>query len=134
MDVFYTQKFREGAALLPFFVVSVFCRTITYPMGWILFAKRASGRFALITSMFHLCDVSLCALLIPQFGLRGVAITNTTLCVIYLVGMRAVAGPLVSFSWAHATKRLIVVSAAWGSAALALKAFLPPVWAEIMGG
>ena len=58
MDVFYTQKFREGAALLPFFVISVFCRTITYPLGWILFAKRASGRFALITSMFHLCDVS----------------------------------------------------------------------------
>jgi enterobacterial common antigen flippase len=134
MDVFYTHKFREGAALLPFFVISVFCRTITYPMGWILFAKRASGRFASITTMFHICDISCCAALIPWLGLRGVAITNTTLCVIYLFGMRGIAGPLTTFSWSRATKKLIFVSIAWGCATLAMKALMPPVWSEVVGG
>jgi len=134
MHVFFSAKFVAGAELLPWFLVAVFLRMVTYPMGYILTAKAAGGKFALLTSLFHISNISLCVLLIPVLGLKGVAIANAILCVIYLFGMRRVAGPLVKFSWASETKKLMVISVSLVAANFAVALFTPTIPALILGG
>ncbi len=134
MHVFFSAKFVAGAELLPWFLVAVFLRMITYPMGYILTAKAAGGKFAMLTSLFHISNISLCAALIPVLHLKGVAIANAVLCVIYLFGMRRVAGPLVGFSWASETKKLMGISLLLVAANFAIALFVPMVPAIILGG
>ena len=134
MHVFFSAKFVTGAELLPWFLVAVFLRMITYPMGYILSAKAAGGKFAMLTTLFHIANISLCVVLIPVLQLKGVAIANTVLCVIYLFGMRRVAGPLVKFTWAAETKKLMVVSVFLVVANFAIAILVPPVPALVLGG
>lgn len=110
LHLFFSAKFVAGSVMLPWFLVSVFLRMITYPMGYILLAKAAGGKFAMLTSLFHVAHIALCFSLISRLQLVGIAIANTVLCVIYLFAMRRVAGPLVGFSWAAQTKQLMILS------------------------
>jgi antigen flippase len=134
MHLFFSAKFLSGADMLPWFLVSVFFRMITYPMGYILVAKAAGGKFAMLTTLFHVAHISLIVVLLPVLQLRGVAIANTLLCVIYMLLMRRVAGPLVDFSWASDTKKLMLVSIALVTAGFAISLLLPETPALVVGG
>ena len=134
MHVFFSSKFAAGSELLPWFLVAVFLRMITYPMGYILTAKAAGGKFALLTSLFHVTNISLCLIAIPVFQLKGVAIVNALLCVVYLFGMRHMAGPLIGFSWAAPTIELMCISLLLVLANFAIALLVPVVPALIMGG
>jgi antigen flippase len=133
MHLFFSAKFVAGSAMLPWFLVSVFLRMITYPMGYILVAKAAGGKFAMLTTLFHVAHISIIVVLIPLLQLRGVAIANTLLCVIYMFGMRLVAGPLVEFSWATQTIKLMVVSISLVMAGFMATLLLPTVPALVLG-
>ena len=90
MQICYSPKFLLGAELLPWFVLSVFLRMITYPMGFILLAAGAWRKYALITILFHGFHIAFVVALVPQLGLHGVAIINPAICFIYLFGFRDV--------------------------------------------
>ncbi|MFO1400592.1 MAG: oligosaccharide flippase family protein [Steroidobacteraceae bacterium] len=64
--LFYSGDFISGSALLPWYVVSVLCRMVTFPLGYVLVAKGAGARYALITSGFHIINLAGCAILIPR--------------------------------------------------------------------
>lgn len=107
MHALYSAEFSVGSDMLPWFLVSVFLRMITYPMGYILVAKAAGQQYALLTTLFHVTHVTLIALILPFMQLKGVAIANTLLCVIYLFSMRLAVGSQIEFRWSMQTKKLI---------------------------
>lgn len=134
MHLFFSARFVSGSDMLPWFLVSVFLRMITYPLGYILVAKAAGGKFALLTTLFHVAHISLIVVLLPVLQLRGIAIANTLLCVIYMFAMRRVAGPLVDFSWGSDTKYLMVVSIALVMTGFVVSLLLPSTPALVIGG
>lgn len=133
MHVFFSAKFMPGAELLPWFVIGVLSRMITFPMGYILVAKGATGRYALITSLFHIINLGSCFLLLPRLGLAGIAIANMSISVVYLFGMRLLAGPLIDFSWSPGAKALMLLISLLAGAGFAAATLLPPLAALGVG-
>ena len=107
ITIFYSGNFAPSSALLNWYVGAVFCRMITFPMGFVLIAKGLGGRFTLITTAFHLTNYGVCAYLLPRYPLYSIAIANFVLAVVYIFGMRAVVGPLLSFRWSIQAKKLL---------------------------
>lgn len=133
MEIFYTGKFVSGSELLVWFVVAVFFRMITFPMGYILLAKGAGTRFAVLTSAFHVIHIALCAYLLPRFPLRSIALANVFLAGVYVIGMRRFAGSLIAFRWSDDTRVLTLLSGALIATAVILYLLLPAQWA-LLGG
>jgi PST family polysaccharide transporter len=132
--LFYSVKFLPSAELLPWFVLTVFVRMMTFPMTYILLAKGASRRYAAILIAFHVVHILCIVGLVPVFGLLAVAVINPILSVVYLFGLCALAGPLVSFRWSTDARKLIGISCAWILAGFTCGQFLPLVWKEAAGG
>jgi PST family polysaccharide transporter len=133
MHLLYSAKFLPGAGLLVWFVAAVFCRMVTFPMGFILLAKGAGSRYAIITSIFHVFNIGLCAYLLPRFSLVSIAVANASLAALYVFGMRAIAGPLIEFRWAASTQRLILGSSMLVVLGLFSYLMLPGIWAIVFG-
>lgn len=133
IKLFYSDAFLLGASLLQFFVFSVFFTLISYPMGYILVGKGAAYRYALITTSFHVVHIVTAAFLIEAYGLLGVAIANPVLGFLYVFGMRAMAAPLIDFSWSMKTLEIMVISFVVLVMGFAVSHILPPVAAELCG-
>ena len=110
MVLFYTTKFLPGTELLSWFILGVFGRIISWPMGFILPAKGNTRWFVAtetFSSLLHLC---LCLLLIPWLGLWGVAVAYAGLDTIYIILMLSVSSHLCNFSWTAGVRRLLVIA------------------------
>ncbi len=133
MQIFYSSRFLLSAQLLPWFVLTVFIRMITFPMSYILLARGAGCRYASILTAFHVVHIACIAVMVPRLGLLAAAIINPVLSVFYLFGLRALAGPLVLFRWSSRALRLIGVSCVWILAAFVCAQLLVPGWREAVG-
>lgn len=133
MHVLYSAKFLPSAGLLVWYVAAVFCRMVTFPMGFILLAKGAGARYAIITSMFHVLNMGFCAYLLPRFQLVSIAIANAILAALYVFGMRAIAGSLIGLRFAASTRKMLFGSTMLVVSGLFSYLMLPFVWATICG-
>ncbi len=134
MQIFYTSKFLPGADLLPWFVLGVFGRVISWPLGFIQLAKGAKYWFAATQSVFNLIHLALCFVLLRSFGLWGVALAFASLYAFHVFGMRWVAGRLSGFRWTPAVLRLFVVSAILVGAGFCAQRWIPGQTGLIVGG
>lgn len=73
MEIFYTQHFLPGAELLPWLVLGVFGRVISWPMGFIQLAMGASRWFMATETIFIALQAALVLWLVPAYGVVGAA-------------------------------------------------------------
>lgn len=112
IQIFYTAEFRPAAELLPWFVLGIFGRVITWPLGFILAAKGASGWFVATETAFALVHLSLVWFALRLVGVEGVAVAFAVAYGFYGVVMRLVAAKQTEFRWSPSVVRLLIKAAA----------------------
>ena len=110
MRIFYTAKFIPGADMLPWFILGVFGRVVSWPMGFILFAKGASRWFIATEFTFGLLHLGLCMILLRWFGLSGIALASAGLYAVYTLGMLWISAHLCNLYWTRAVLRLLSIA------------------------
>jgi antigen flippase len=130
----YTPKFMTASELLPWFVVGVFAKVVSWPLAFIQQAKGASRMFAATETMSWALLLVLTWLGLYWWQVPGVAIAFAILQGMYVLGMRYVAGRLSGFRWSSPVRRLLLLSAASVSVTLAIATQLTPLMASASGG
>lgn len=132
--IFYTAKFVAAGALLPWFVLGIFGRVVSWPLGFIILAKGDARMFAAVETFFGGLMLLLTWLGLRWWQVTGTAMAFAVLYGLHVVGMRWVAGWLSGFRWSSPVRRLLLQSAAAVLAAFGIAKLLPPVIAAVSGG
>jgi antigen flippase len=109
MKIFYTSEFVVGADLLPWFILGVFGKVISWPMGFILLAKGLARWFVISETFAFLVQVALTYLLLRWTGLVGVSIAFAGLYLIMTIVIYWVVFSITRFTWSPDTIRLLLV-------------------------
>lgn len=134
IQVFYSEKFLSGADLLPWFVLGIFGKVISWPMGYIMVAKGESRWFAAsetISTMFYLGLMIGC---MRALGLWGAALAFAVLYSGYTVAVYFIARQLTGFRWSPGASRLLLASAALIIAGFSVQEWFPGPSRYMMGG
>lgn len=111
VQIFYTGKFIDAALLLPWFVLGVFGRVISWPIGYIQVAKGASITFAVSETTANTLHLLFIWFGLKYWGLVGVAMAFAALYACYSAVLYLIAVRLSGFRWSGAVLRLIASSA-----------------------
>lgn len=106
----YSPEFAPASHLLPWFILGVFGRVISWPMGFVQMAMGASRYFIATETVFSVIQIALVWLCLRHFGLEGIAIAFAGLYVFYTIGMLLVTRKLSGFSWNSGVSKLLAVS------------------------
>ncbi len=112
MHLFFSREFVSGAALLPWFVIGIFGRVVSFPIGYILLAKGCSRLFAVSETISNLLLLALTILFLNRFGLVGSAHAFALFYGLHTLGMFLIARHLTGFRWTPETVRLLLVALA----------------------
>ncbi len=124
MHLFYSSKFLAGAELLPWFIIGIFGRVVSWPMGFILLAKAESRWFSVSELVANALLLGLTLVLLNVCGLLGVALAFAILYGIYTVGMLTLANHLTGFYWSGSVLRLLSAGIIFITAAFATQKWL----------
>lgn len=110
IKIFYSGKFLAAAAMLPWFVIGIFVRVISWPIGFIQLAKGASKIFAISETIFNTMHITIVWVLLKLLGLPGVAIAFATAYLLYMFVLVYFADQLSGFRWSSNVLKLIFMS------------------------
>lgn len=129
----YTKEFLPAAEILTWFVLGVFGRIMSWPIGYIIIAK-GSTRWLIATEAALLSVQAASATwLIPRVGVVGAAYAFAGAYLLHLLTMRLVGGHLIGFSWSRVTRRLIARAFALIALAVIVKFALVGAAATLTG-
>ena len=111
IQLFYTQQFMPAAELLPWMVLGVFGRVISWPIGFIQLALGASKWFIATDTAFLGLQAALVCLLVPQVGVIGAAYAFALTYALYLPCMLYVGRILINYRWSRNVLGLMLVTA-----------------------
>jgi antigen flippase len=101
LELFYSKKFMPAAELMPFFILGVFGRVVSWPLGFIQLAKGSSRIFMLTESVTIALWLGLVVLLVPAVGVVGTAYAFVLIYFIYTFAMLGIARLLIGFNWSN---------------------------------
>lgn len=134
MEAFYTRQFLPGAILLPWFVLGVFGRVVSWPLGYIQLAKGASRWFITTETLFIGFQLGLVLWMVPRYGLVGVGYSFAATYVVYPLAMLWLSRSLIGFRWSPGVMRLLALSGVCVGGGLAATACLTGVSQHLAGG
>jgi PST family polysaccharide transporter len=111
IQIFYTAKFLTAADMLPWFVLGILGRVISWPVGFIQLAKGSSIIFAATETAANALHLFFIWVGLQYLGIVGVAVAFALLyachsAVVFLVAVR-----LSDFRWSISVMKLICYSA-----------------------
>ncbi len=133
MEVFFTRQFLPGAELLPWFVLGIFGRIVSWPLGFIQLAKGASRWFIGTETAIISFQLGLLLWALPRFGLVGVAYTFAVTYFLYTLVMLWVAKVLIGFSWSTGVKKLLLLSGLFVLVDFGVRLVMPG-WTGMLAG
>lgn len=110
MELFYSKRFLPGVALLPWFVLGIFGRVVSWPLAFIQLALGASRWFAATETTFVAFEMGLVLWAVPRFGVVGAAYAFAISYFVYTFAMLRVGRMLIGFHWSRAVIKLLVLS------------------------
>jgi antigen flippase len=110
LEVFYSKKFMPAAELMPYFILGVFGRVVSWPLGFIQLAKGSSRIFLMTETLFFLLWAAMVLFLIPSVGIVGAAYAFALTYLCYTFAMLGVARCLIAFHWSDTVQRLLAFS------------------------
>lgn len=134
ISFFYNRQFLQAADLLPWMVLGVFGRVLSWPMGFILLAKGASRWFAIVETVFAGVQVALLFLLVARHGLVGAAQAFAGAYAVYVLVMLWVMRTLMGSTWSSSVRRLVGISSACICAGMVVPLVFADQAAILMGG
>ena len=106
----YSKDFLHAAELLPWFVLGVFGRVVSWPLGYIMLAAGASRWFAVSETVFVALQLGLVVSLVPIIGPIGAAFAFALNYLAYTICVLWVARRLIGFKWSPGVIQLIALS------------------------
>jgi antigen flippase len=111
VQLFYSSEFAQAANLLPWLVLGVFGRVISWPLGFVMIALGRAGVYAATEALFNGLHIGLVLGLVRYSGkLEGVAIALPLMYFLYTILVVKVAGALIGFYWTAIVRRLLISS------------------------
>lgn len=123
LTIFYSKEFQPGAELLPWFVLGIYGRVLSWPLGFIQLAKGSSRIFAMTETLFVLMQVGLVWCIVPRLGIRGAGYAFAASYFLYTLAMTFVARFLIDFRLERRLKKFLSISALLITAGLGSKFF-----------
>lgn len=108
MRLLYTEEFLPAADLLPWFVLGVFGRVLSWPMGFIMLALGEGKWFAGIETIGFVTHVLLAVVAIQAYGLQGAGIAFAALYIVVTLAVSVIAHCLIRFRWCFSVLNLFV--------------------------
>ena len=133
MTLLYSSEFIAGSALLPWFIIGVLGRVISWPLGYMLLAKGESRWYAFTETLCSLLNLAFCFFLLPIHGLTGIAIAFPALYAFYNIGMLFLTYKLTRFIWSKGVIKLLTLCVALIVSSLVSRWFLTPLLATTSG-
>lgn len=134
VSTFYTREFLAGADLLPWMVLGVFGRVISWPMGFILLAKGLAGWVIAAETGFAALQLSLLFTMVARFGLVGVAQAFAISYCVYIFAMFWVNKKVIGFRWSQQTRGLVLCAVGFVLVGFLASRALEPHSAMVLGG
>lgn len=125
MHLFYSARFLPGAQLLPWFVLGIFGRVVSWPMGFVILAKGESCWFAATETAANALLLCLTVIFLNWLGLWGVALAFTLHYACHFIGMAWLSNHLTGFSWNSTTIRLFFYASALIAAGFLAQHYIP---------
>lgn len=132
--LFYSGEFLRATDLLPWFLLGVFCKVISWPMGFVLLAKGASKWFAGTETFFGILHLVLVFVGIHFFGLTGAAIAFFVMYIFHNATMVALTKYITGYSWSSSVLGLIVFTGTLTCIAFILPKYISDLWTLGLGG
>jgi PST family polysaccharide transporter len=133
MELFYSERFLPGAHLLPWLLLGVCGRIVSWPLGYILLAKGASRLYVGAETAFAVVQMSLIVWLVPSCGVVGAAYSSVVAYAVYAIGLSVVASYLIGFTWSKDVKALMAIAGLLVIAGVAVRSALPEWQGLIVG-
>ncbi len=125
LQVFYSEKFINGADLLPWFVLGIFGQVISWPMGLALVAAGAAGWYFTVECFANLMRLSLSIVLLRCLGLSGVALAVPILYALLTVYVFWICNRLFGFRMTKPSVNLLLQSGVLILAGFAIQSCIP---------
>jgi PST family polysaccharide transporter len=133
MTLFYSSKFISGAELLPWLIVGVFGRIVSWPMAYAMMARGESRWYAASESFFGILHLVIALVLIRSLGLVGMAISYPIIYAVYTLGLLWLLKRLTGFTLTSSLLKLLAISATMVITGFLANAFLPTTYGAIIG-
>ncbi len=134
MTLLYSREFLGAADLLPWFILGVFGRVVSWPIGFIMLALGEGGWFAISETAAVVVHAVLAFVLIGFLGLWGVALAFALLYLLYTGLVSVVAFRLIRFHWSLPVLRMLVESSLFVGAAFLFAQMTQGVPGLLLGG
>jgi PST family polysaccharide transporter len=133
IQIIYSKSFAVSATLLPWLILGVFGRVISWPMGYILMAKGYAGLFAVNDLLFNFLNMVIILVGLSLFGLEGAAVSFFIIYILYTAWMLCLTKRLVGFSWSSRVLALVGFSMTFLGIGFLLPKFIPGFTASLTG-
>ena len=108
ITLLYSADFTEAADLLPYLLLGVFGRIITWPLGFVFLAKGAKSHFTVIETVINITRVLLVIFSVKEWGLLGAAIAWPLNYLIYFCLMYPFTSRMINFSYQRRSLLLFI--------------------------
>jgi enterobacterial common antigen flippase len=132
--LFYSADFLPAAKLLPWFVLGIFGRVISWPMSFVQLALGQAKLFATLETLFGMIHVGLVVALTWSMQIEGAGVAFAVLYVLFIFSIRFVIGYITGFQWSAAVRKLLAYSLCLLICAFILSRVLPQAWATAVIG
>lgn len=134
VPLLYSPQFKAAAELLPWFVLGLFGRVLSWPLGYIQLAKGAARWFAATELLFAVLHLLFIWAGLRWLGLWGVALAFAVLYLCYTALMLWVGRWLTGFRWSRGVVKLLLWSGGAVLLAFALARGATPGFQAALGG
>lgn len=113
IQMFYSSKFVGAFEILRWGILGMLLRVASWPLGFILQAKRRAGLYLLTDFLMNVIHVALVWAGMSYLGLNGAGVGFFGMCILYWAMIYGVARSLTGFTWSAANIRnaLLIVPA-----------------------
>jgi antigen flippase len=108
--VLYTPEFLPSAILLQWFLLGIFGRVVSWPMGMLVLAKGHSKTFAVLQSISVPIHIGWILLCFHYFGLEGAAMAFALQNIIYVPALLMFLRKQYALCWTNEVGRLLLSS------------------------
>ncbi len=133
LTVFYSTDFSSGAHTLRWICLGMTLKVITWPMGTLIIAKGAQGRFLATDVVWAVSWVGLAAWWIEPFGLEGIGMAFLAAYALQALLLWPLARQLSGFAWDRSVVQAGCALGTLSIASLALWRWAPGPWAWVWG-
>jgi antigen flippase len=131
IQFFYTEDFTGASTLLLWFSIGIFGRVTSWPLGFLLLARRDALLFVTSELVIGAVHVGLVLVCIRLWGLAGVGIAFFALNAIYNIAMLIVARVIAGVNWNASTWRIALPAACLVAEAAATRTLIADPWSYV---